>query len=181
MGMVPTFHLPPVLWICWSTYQHMVTSTMASYGACCRTKWRSLTQKRVVCVSEPSYQNSHHSWIQTFHLNRRLNCRICPPSGWWDHLWETPVWAAFRKKNGCSQTVFKQLYLHLWSTQLIRWCSSLDWSKAASHPDRWWTGYSGWAPGWSRCAGQYLLDILGPAVDGGRNRKWKDKCLSTLM
>lgn len=179
-----TFHLPPVLWICWSTYQHMVTSTMASYGACCKIKWRFLAEKDVNMCVQPSLavrKNSHHSWTQTFHLNRRLNCRICPPSGWWGHLWETPVWAAFRKSRVARSDTSADEWMCPLSTQLIRWCSSVEWSKAAFHPDKWWTGCSGWAPGWSRCADRYLLDTLGPAVDVGRNRKGKDKCLSTPL
>ena len=32
-----TFHSPSVALICWSTYQHRDTRTMASYGACCKT------------------------------------------------------------------------------------------------------------------------------------------------
>lgn len=34
--IINTFHFPSVVLICWSTYQHIDTSTMASYGACCK-------------------------------------------------------------------------------------------------------------------------------------------------
>lgn len=50
---------------------------------------------------KPLKSNSHHSWIQKCHLNTRLNCTICLPSGWWGFLRGLPGSSVLTRGYNC--------------------------------------------------------------------------------
>lgn len=62
-----TLHLPSATLICWSRYQFIETSTMPSYGACCKTIFVLFTiykefcffYLRMFCFRTGTFKNEH--------------------------------------------------------------------------------------------------------------------------